>query len=178
VLIICLVSAFLDLRDLLACVLQVVKVVLSYPELKTNKMDLKEIYFDPGHPGSFGGPQRLAKFCVSKQHALKFLQGFDTDTKHKRIVRNFPRRKIFSPAMNYLWQCDLIIMSKFGRVTKGFKYILACIDVLSRYGYAVPIRSKTGESIVEAFFKNILRSPNIFNVTRGQSFLIVNFRHF
>jgi len=122
-------------------------------------MSLADIYFDPSHPGSFGGPERLAKHVTSKSEVIKFLQGVDAYTKNKRIIKNFSRRKIFSPAINYLWQCDLIIMSKFSRFNKGYKYILTCIDVLRQYAYALPIRTKTGSDIVDAFSK-IFESEN------------------
>jgi hypothetical protein len=34
---------------------------------------------------------------------------------------------------------------------KGFKYLLTCIDVLSRYAWVVPLKDKTGKTLKDAF---------------------------
>ena len=33
----------------------------------------------------------------------------------------------------------------------GFRYLYVCIDVFSKYAWIVPIKSKTGPALVEAF---------------------------
>jgi hypothetical protein len=39
----------------------------------------------------------------------------------------------------------------FASYNKGFKYLLTCIDVLSRYAWVVPLKDKTGKTLIEAF---------------------------
>ena len=45
-------------------------------------------------------------------------------------------------------------MQKFN---DGYRYLLVCIDVFSKYAWVVPLKNKTGPTLVEAF-KTILAS--------------------
>ena len=49
-------------------------------------------------------------------------------------------------------------MSSFSRSNKGYKYSLTVIDVFSKYGWIVPLETKTGKEIALAFRKLFL--PN------------------
>ena len=42
-------------------------------------------------------------------------------------------------------------MQVFSRNNKGFKYILKIIDVFSKYGWAVPLKSKAGVEVTKVF---------------------------
>jgi hypothetical protein len=42
-------------------------------------------------------------------------------------------------------------LGKLAFYNKGFKYLLTCIDVLSRYAWVVPLKDKTGKTLKEAF---------------------------
>lgn len=113
---------------------------------------LNEIYFDPANPGSFGGPERLSKVAhISLQKAKEFLQGRQTYTRNKYVRHKFPRRKIVVPSIDYLWQGDLITVTKFSRKNKGIKFLLTVIDVLSRYAFVRPLSNKTCSVVAKAF---------------------------
>ena len=43
---------------------------------------------------------------------------------------------------------DLVHMQKLSRWNKGNKYLLTVIDVLSKYAWAVPIKSKSGQEMI------------------------------
>ena len=47
-------------------------------------------------------------------------------------------------------------MSSFSRSNKGYKYILTVIDVFSNYGWIVPLKTKTGKAVAQAFRKLIV----------------------
>ena len=47
-------------------------------------------------------------------------------------------------------------MSSFSRSNKGYKYLLAMIDVFSKYGWIIPLKTKTGKQVVQAFRKLFL----------------------
>ena len=52
------------------------------------------------------------------------------------------------------------LISKFN---KGFKFLLCCIDIFSKYAWIVPLKDKKGVSIVNAFQKILddsNRKPN------------------
>ena len=46
------------------------------------------------------------------------------------------------------WQMDLVDMQKLCRWNKADKYLLTVIDVLSKYTWAVPIKSKRSQDII------------------------------
>jgi hypothetical protein len=53
--------------------------------------------------------------------------------------------------IDHQWQVDLVDLGKLASYNKGFKYLLTCIDVLSRYAWVVPLKDKTGKTLTEAF---------------------------
>ena len=69
---------------------------------------------------------------------------------HSNIIKHFPRRRIMVPSIDSVWSADLVIMPN----EKGYKYILTIIDIFSKYSWCVPLKTKTGIEITEAF-KNI-----------------------
>lgn len=52
---------------------------------------------------------------------------------------------------NQTMMCDLLDMSNYSRMNKGYHWILICIDVFTRKLYARPIKNKTGPVVTEAF---------------------------
>ena len=75
------------------------------------------------------------------------------DELHKPIRKNFPRRKVKAYAPNEIWAADLVEMIPYSRENKGFKYLLTVIDVFSKYGWIVPLKTKTGAEVTVAFKK-------------------------
>ena len=53
--------------------------------------------------------------------------------------------------IDHQWQADLMDWGKLASYNKGFKYLLTCIDVLSRYAWVIPLKDKTANSLKEAF---------------------------
>ena len=41
-------------------------------------------------------------------------------------------------------------MQAFSKFNRGVKYLLAVIDVLSKYGWLIPLKDKTGKSVASA----------------------------
>jgi hypothetical protein len=48
--------------------------------------------------------------------------------------------------IDHQWQADLVDLAKLSSYNKGFKYLLTCIDVLSRYQWVVPLTDKKGKT--------------------------------
>jgi hypothetical protein len=80
-----------------------------------------------------------------------WLQSQDTYTLHKPTRRRFPRRRVVFYGIDHQWQADLVDLAKLSSYNKGFKYLLICIDVLSRYQWVVPLTDKTGKTLKDAF---------------------------
>ena len=73
------------------------------------------------------------------------------DEVHKSIRKKFRKRRVFASGTDAMWTADLVDMQSFSRSNKGFKYILMIIDVFSKYGWAIPLKKKTGPEVMKAF---------------------------
>lgn len=69
---------------------------------------------------------------------------------HKQARKNFPRRRVYVKGIDDLWQIDLVDLQKYAKFNAGHKYILTVIDVLSKYAWAVPVKSKRGDAVTAA----------------------------
>ena len=59
--------------------------------------------------------------------------------------------------MDYQWQADLADLGSVQRYSDGFRYLLTCIEVFSKYAWVIQLKNKTGTTLVSAF-KTILSS--------------------
>ena len=62
-------------------------------------------------------------------------------------------------------------MQTFSRFNRGVKYLLAVIDIFSKYGWLIPLKDKSGKSVATAFkqiFKE--RKPTKIWVDKGKEF--------
>ena len=50
-----------------------------------------------------------------------------------------------------MWQADLVDMSAISKYNDGYKFLLTCIDVFSKYAWAIPLKNKSSKSVVAAF---------------------------
>jgi hypothetical protein len=82
---------------------------------------------------------------------------------HKPARKNFKRRNVILHGLGDLLQIDLVDMSKLSRSNKGYKFILTGIDCFSKYGYAIPLKNKSGPVVTEAM-KDILKHTIYKNV--------------
>ena len=53
--------------------------------------------------------------------------------------------------MDDTWCSDLVDMQKLSRWNKGYKYLLMILDLFSKYGWIVPLKTKTGLEVSKAF---------------------------
>ena len=81
----------------------------------------------------------------------------ETGCIHKPMRRNFKRNCVIVGGIDQQWQMDLADMQSMQKFNDGYRYILVCIDVFSKYAWVVPLKNKTGPTLVEAF-KVILTS--------------------
>ena len=70
---------------------------------------------------------------------------------HKPIRRKFKKRRVFASGVDTIWRADLVDMQSFSKSNKGYKYILMIIDVFSKYGWAIPLKTKTGPDVAKVF---------------------------
>ena len=144
---------------------------------------LKAIYYDPQHPASFAGPQKLykvvqgeGKYNIGMHRIRKFLHNQDAYSLHKPVRRRFQRNHVISAGIDDLWMCDLMDMVKYADQNEGYKYILLVIDTFSKYVWLRPLKRKTGEEVAEAFdeiFTSSGRTPGKLMTDKGEYTLFI-----
>ena len=90
---------------------------------------------------------------------------------NKPTINKFPRQKVIVNHINEIHSTDLVDMTQYSKINKGYKYIFTNIDVFSKIAYAFPLKSKKIQDIKPCFekiFKKI--NPNIFGVIKNQLF--------
>lgn len=136
-----------------------------------------EVYYDPGNPGSFGGVNRLwREVGGSKQDVEEWLKMQDTYTLHRPARKKMKRNRIQVAGLDDQWSADLIDVQGLAKYNNNFKYLLTVVDTLSKYAFVVPLKDKTGNSIVKAFTKIFqTRKPRKLRTDSGKGCTTYNF---
>ena len=104
----------------------------------------------------------------------------DLYTLHKPARRRYKRSRVIVSGINVQFQADLADVQNLSRYNKGYKYLLTCIDVFSKYAWTVPLKTKRGQELVKAF-QTILssgRKPNKLQTDQGKEFVNEHFQKF
>ena len=148
---------------------------------------LSQLYYNPESPASFGGVDSIyravkndGKYQISRNKIRQWLQTQDTYTLHKPVRYRFKRNRVIVGRIDDEWEADLVIMDSLSTHNNGYKYVLTVIDVLSKYAWVEPLKSKTGECLVQAFGKIIKkgRKPRMFHTDKGTEFINRKFQKF
>ena len=76
---------------------------------------------------------------------------------NKPTINKFPRQKVIVNYINEIHSTDLVDMTQYSKINKGYKYIFTNIVVFSKIAYAFPLKSKKIQDIKPCFekiFKN------------------------
>ncbi|GFX10655.1 putative uncharacterized transposon-derived protein F54H12.3 [Trichonephila clavipes] len=140
-------------------------------------MEWKNIYRVPEHAGSFGGidaVHRSLKGKVSRKDIKNWLQTKESYTLHQPVRKKIDTNRVIVGRINQQFQADLVDMQPLSSFNDGYKYLLTCIDVLSKYAWAIPLKNKKPESIVSAFKKIFSeRIPKKLQTDAGKEFVNV-----
>ena len=137
-------------------------------------MDL--VYTNPRAPGSFGGVETFRRHTGKpRKDVLKYLAGQDAYTMHKPSRRRFPRQRTYSKGIDDQFQIDLADMSNLSAYNDGYRYLLNCIDVFTKHAWSVPLKTKTGREVSNAFERHVLSSDGVtwYSRTRELNFSIL-----
>ena len=77
---------------------------------------------------------------------------------NKPSIQKFERKKVI---VNYIYEIhstDLVDMSQYSKINKGYKYIFTNIDVFSKIAYAFPLKSKKIQDIKPCFQKIFMKN--------------------
>lgn len=140
---------------------------------------MESVYYDPKNAASLGGKRRLQK--AIKGDPSEWLASQRAYTLHKPARKRFATRRTRTTHFASQYQADLNDMIAYSSVNKGFRYILTVIDVFSRRACALPLKSKTGEEMVQAFdkiFHTSLPPPHLLQTDEGKEFENKTFQSF
>jgi len=136
------------------------------------------VYSTLRSPGSFGGVRSLQRYSGrSRRDVGDYLAKQDAYTLHKPRRIRFPRRKTYSKGIGDLYQIDLVDVSNLSPHNDGTRYLLTCIDVFAKRAWAVPVRTKSGRDVADAFERIVTeRKCNMVQSDKGTEFLNSTFQ--
>ncbi|GFY34503.1 uncharacterized transposon-derived protein F54H12.3 [Trichonephila clavipes] len=114
-------------------------------------------YENPEVPNSFRGVEALhrsVKGKYSKKDVKHCLLQKDAYTLHKPVRHKFQRNRVFVSDIDRQFQADLVDMQSLAEFNKGYKYLLTCIDLFSKFAWAVPLKDKFGKSLKSELYRN------------------------
>lgn len=92
----------------------------------------------------------------------------------KRYTKPKVYNKIPSAYVDNRWQMDIVILQKFSTKNKNFGYLLTVVDVYSKFGWGVPMKTKSSKSCVDALstvIKQRGRSPQFIQCDNDGAFI-------
>ena len=133
-----------------------------------------EAYTDPAAPGSFSGLTGFLKNNpkFKKNDSLKTLIDEQSFTLHKPIKNKFQRNKFIVGGIDQIWQADLVDVSNIQKHNYNNNFILTCIDVFSKYAWAIKLKDKSSKEVLKAFQQIFEegRIPKKIHVDEGNEF--------
>ena len=73
---------------------------------------------------------------------------------------------------------DLVEMQKFAKLNKGYRYLLTCIDIFSKYSWVITLKDKKGINIKNALQKIFIKKDhqNFYGLTEELNFIINKYK--
>ncbi len=147
--------------------------------MATYERYLKSIYYDPKHPASYSGVDKLfkevrkaGKFVLDRKKIRKWLEKQEPYTVHRKVIRKFSRRKVVVPYIDYQWELDTAYMTNYTDDNDGVGYFLLQIDAFSRFIRTFPMKRVKGESVTREMADVFKRNnvPDKIQTDRGSEF--------
>jgi hypothetical protein len=131
------------------------------------------VYFDTKHPAGYSGAAALRRATgLPKNQVDNFLRSHEAYTLHAPARKRFQRNYYKVSSIDDTWQADLCDMRHLAKQNDGCNYMLTVIDLLSKYAWAQPLKSKSAESVKKAF--EIItreRQPRHLMTDKGKGFV-------
>lgn len=140
---------------------------------------LSRIYYNPKHPASFEGPQKLyhvvkkdGKYDLSLHTIRKWLSRQEPYSLQRPLRRTFQRNRVVVSGIDDQWEMDLMDMTKYKQDNEDTSFVLVVIDVFSKFLWLRGLQNKQGSNVANAL-QNILkdgRQPVRIRSDKGQEF--------
>ena len=121
--------------------------------------------------------QKLKNYGIKLQQIKDFLKSQETYQLHKSVKKVSNYFPIYATHRSEIFQIDLMDLSNISNYNNGYKYLLICIDVRTRFVYIRPLKNKFSTTVNEAM-KSILNieKPEKIQADRGSEFINYNFK--
>ena len=129
----------------------------------SDKILLDSIYYNVNNPACYAGIQAVHREAKKRNPAIRlsdvrnYLHSQHTYTVHKPVRWHFKRNRIKAIGVDTNWQSDLCDMQRLAKFNDGYKYLLVCIDVFSRFAWVEPIKNKQAATVAKAFVRVLKR---------------------
>jgi hypothetical protein len=150
------------------------------------KKRLSQIYSTPGESGAFSSMEKLYKILrkegyaqVKQKDVQDWLDNQYSHVIHRHRLLKFPRNPIIAQYPDHNWQADILFLPDIASFNDNKPCILICIDVVSRFAWGEPIRTKKGVDTSRAFEKILTRSfrcPEKLQTDKGTEFYNKDFQ--
>ena len=84
--------------------------------------------------------------------------------------------------VNDIWSLDILVLKEYCPGNKrGYRYILINIDNFSKFGWTVPVKNKSAQTLKDSFEKILIsseRKPSLLETDRGEEFCNNIFQNF
>ena len=149
---------------------------------------LKEAYYNPSSPASFGGVEKLYQFVkkdaqhrVTRKTIKEWLAKQEAYTSHHKVRRHFKRPRVLSFSKNYQWDTDTANMVKYRKSNDDYGYFAVFIDIFTRYLYTRPLHTLTGKEmkqVMSNIFEESGLKPQKMRSDQGSEYKISEVKNF
>ena len=136
--------------------------------MKTKKKNIVQERFTDlkKHPATaFSGNKARLTHGIKNKNWLKSQPAYTLFKPAPHKQGKYQRQRVVAGGIDEQWQADLADMGNYARENGGYRYILMVIDVFSRYGFARPVKHKTGEEVaraLESIYHKSQRHPKFY----------------
>ncbi|KAL3087903.1 hypothetical protein niasHS_009465 [Heterodera schachtii] len=157
------------------------------PIVVATRRHLKFLYKDLSSPVAFTSAEPLLREArktqpkINRADVQNYLATQRTYTLHRQAKRRYRRLPTLAPGLHTEWQADLAIFDRLAKQNRGYKYLLVCIDTLSRQVFVEPVKTKTSVNMIRAFGRIFKRSKYIpwkVLTDQGKEFTARTVQHF
>ncbi|KAL3099727.1 hypothetical protein niasHT_027677 [Heterodera trifolii] len=128
---------------------------------------LDQLYKDVNSSVSFTSVEPLLRDAkkvnnqMRRKDVVDYLATQRTYTIHRQAKRRYKQLPTLASGLHTEWQADLSVFDKLSRENHSYKYLLVCIDTLSRQLFVEPVKSKKSADMIAAFERLFKRSKYI-----------------
>ena len=134
---------------------------------------MEELYKTYNYPsiGKFKEILKLNGINATHKEIKTFVNSYSVNELHKPTQNMKEKYKFIIAFEPYeMIQIDLLDYSKYSKTNKGYKYILIGVDVFTRYAYAIPIKSKTPQDVLNGFKQFDIKQLNAIYSDSGNEY--------